>query len=325
MSRYIGDIILEARRDSNNVNYSSTSGISDDDFVRYANYGLQKLQGELINLDVDIFRKEQEIAVVADQREYTPADNIYLATAFVDVQYSPTGNYSDYYEIPEVGDSYRNTNSTGSVSGYNRRAGKILPSGIPSTSTGSFLLVYDRAVDNLNIRVGKISAQSLAVPNIDITLDSSADTFESRFIANETYVCITSAVGVPMAYNGLISAYNSGTNVITFSALTLESGFVATDVVGAYITLGRYTTTHFKGVALNFEDLIDRYIHHYMTLHTLARSDSNAIAFWTDQLSIVEGQILNSFRRAGKDEEDIMISNIGIMNTQPRNGRRMRF
>ena len=85
MATYVGDLIDEVRRDTENEDSSATVGIDTEDFLRYMNYGLQRLQGLLVANNVTIFRRAVDISVVADTAEYSVPDKVYLGECVVDV------------------------------------------------------------------------------------------------------------------------------------------------------------------------------------------------------------------------------------------------
>lgn len=312
---YIGDLITEVRRDTENESYSTNNGdsygISTEDFLRYANFALQRLQAKLVNQNVTLFRRTTDINLVANQAAYVIPDNVYLGESIVDVQYSPTGQESDFREIREIAESYRCFDVGSYVQGYIRRAGQVLVTPVPNESRGVLRVTYERAINKLDIRRGVLDAVTIsggAISANTLSLDIASDDDTRISGVTDKYLCICDKDGNVKTYNVPYTSYNNANGNFTHLAHTLGTGETA--AIGDYITIGKWTSTH--TVELNFPE-VDRYLSLYMAMKILRR-DSNADSeLISRELAAIEEEMIETFRTTSKDEWNIQIADEDIL------------
>lgn len=246
MDKYIGAIITAERHDTRN---RDTEAHSDANFLRYNQYAQDRLYG-LITLSYNwAFEETIEAAPVANEAEYVINDNLAFGTRITNVEYSPN-NDGKYSPIQITPNRYRTLVNSGKPLYYRRRHGRIVIEPTPTTTQGMFRFTYERALDTLALRVGRVNGAPSGT-TIDLThstYGSPTAADEALFVA-DTYVCISDADGVPMLYNGKISSYNEATDVITLTANVsdyLVGSYTLADLANGYMTLGKYTTTHSK-------------------------------------------------------------------------------
>lgn len=303
---YVGDIISNVRRDTRNEDVptaTSILGISDFDFLRYVNYGQENLQGLISNTNPQTFEVNIEISIVVGQDTYTIPDRVHADTRIVNVQYSPTGQVRDYRDLKERGISYRISENSSDPFGYTRQNGGLVLSGTPQRASSKLRITYERQLDSLDIRRGQITAASGSVITVGTNPDESSSPYN---LTNTRYVCVSTPDGVVQLYNGAVSSYNAGLNEITLSAAIstyLVSGYTVGSLVGSYVTLGKYSTTHSK-----LPDACQRYIELYCGMKAFGRDSSNDISIVKDELEIVLKQILNVYQMADKDEHTVQLS-----------------
>ena len=315
MTRYIGDLITEVRRDTENESFSTNNGdsygISTEDFLRYANFALQRIQAKLISNNVNLFRRAKDISIVANQASYSISDNVYLGESIVDVQYSPTSQEVDYREIREVADSNRYFGTSSQISAYTRRQGLLYVSPVPSVSQGTLRVTYERQIDMLDTRRGVIDAITIsggAITANTISIDHTIHDQARIDGITDKYLCICDKDGNVKAYNIPYTAYNNGSGNFTHPSFTLTSGLVP--AIGDYITLGKYTTTHMVDI---LHPAIERYTQIYMAMK-ITRRDSNVDSeLLSRELGAIEDEIIESYRASSKDEWEINIENSDIL------------
>ena len=310
MQNYIGDIITNARLDTQNADDIPTStnqvGIETKDFLRYANYAQQRLQGKISKVYPSAFIAEIEIAIVAAQASYSIADHVYLGTRIIKVEYSPTSAVKDYYPLPPT-NPYNTYNGSGMPCAYHRRDGYIIVEPIPATAQGSIRVTYERTLDKLELRRGRINGTPSGAV-IDLThstygAPTAAD--EALFVAG-TYICVSDHYGAPLLYNGIISSYVAGTDALTLSANVstyLPSGGTLAGLADGYITLGKYTTTHSK-----LPEDAERYLTEYANRRVGKRELSAGTAGIDAELTDIEQEIVSSYKMADKDVKPIPIA-----------------
>lgn len=309
MQTYVGDIIQNARYDTRNADDIPTStnavGIETKDFLRYANYAQQRLQGRISKVYPVMFEAQQEISIVAGTAAYSINDNVYLGTRIRKVEYSWSGNAADYYPLPPSS-PYNTYNSSGRPCVYHRRDGYIVLEPIPSQSTGTIRVTYERTLDRLDVRRGRINGTPSGAV-IDLTHSSygAPSTADEALFTAGTYVCVCDHYGNPLLYNGVISSYNSSTDALTLAANVstyLPSGGTLAGLDNGYITLGKYTTTHSK-----LSDEAERYLTEYTTRRIFKRESSDDSVGIDAELEPIEQELINSYKIADKDVKEIPI------------------
>ena len=310
MQTYVGDIISNARLDTRNADDIPTStnqvGIETAAFLRFVNFAQQRLQGRISKVYPVLFEAVQEIDIVDGQAQYSINDNVYLGTRIRKVEYSFSGSTQDYRPLPPT-NPYNTYNSPGRPCAYHRRDGYIILEPTPSGSTGTIRVTYERTLDRLDVRRGRINGTPSGAV-IDLTHStyggpSTAD--EALFVAG-TYVCACDHYGTPILYNGIISSYNSSTDALTLAANVdtyLVEGKTLADLADGYITLGKYTTTHSK-----LTDEAERYLTEYCSRRIFKRESSDDATAIDAELEPIEQELIVSYKIADKDVKPIPIS-----------------
>lgn len=315
MSTYVGDLITEVRRDTDNTDVSVDSsgnlqaGISTEDFLRYFNFALMRLQGLIIQRNTSLFRRSQDISLVAGQAQYTIDDNVFLKESIVDVKYSPDGQENNYQELKEMGESYRSYSPSYGIVGYTRRQGSIFLTAPPSASTGKLRVVYYRAVDRLDLRRGAIDAitfsgGSVSANTVSLDIATVSDESKARLGSiGDKYFGIVDKDGIVQAYSLPYTVYNTGTGTFTHSAKAAETGM--TPAIGQYLTLGKYSTTHLQ----ELDSLqVERYMQLYAAIKIFRRDSSSDEMGVAKEFAAVEQEILETFQILGGDEGEIQIA-----------------
>ncbi len=304
--KYTADLITECREDTGNQSFSSTTGISDAKFVRALNYGLENAQGIISRTCPKLFQSQKVINVVANQEAYTIPDRLYLGTRIVNVEYSPTGQASDYFKIFEQALIRRDSWARDAAVCYIRRNGEILLQPLPASAiTSGLRVIYERQVDTLALRAGIITGFSKSATNLtSLTLNTASDDATNLQVAQ--YICVNDKYGNVKMYNVPISAYNPGTGVITIQGGTFafQPGEDAT--IDDYVTIGQYTTTHGK-----LADPVERYVKSYANWEILSKDTASATkaGYFEKQLITIKGEIIESYQEADRDDDEIQIVN----------------
>lgn len=306
--RYIDSLITESRTDTNNTDFSSTSGINTEDFVRYLNFGQERLQSLILQQNPLTFQKEIVINVVAGQREYVIPDNVFMGERIVNVEYTSTGDDRNYFKITELGLSFRTNYPSNYASHYIRRNGAIILQPEPLTSQAKLRVTYERQLDKLDLRRGTISAVSLAgsvVSSITVNI-ATVSTDSSGLLTKAEYICINNKNGGVLAYGIPINGYNVATGAITIDggSFTLQSG--ESIPVGSYVTVGQYSTTHSK-----LKDICERYLICYCNWKIAGRdsTEGNKYKVISSELETIEAELIQNYQTADKDDSFIQIAN----------------
>jgi hypothetical protein len=308
--RYIGDLITEVRRDTENDSYSSNSpdeyGIKTEDFFRYANFAVQRLQAKLIASNATIFRRQTDIQLVANQAEYSIPDNVYLSESIVDMKYSPNGQETDLREIREIADSNRYYGDGSHINAYVRRQGKIYTSPKPNSSQGFLRTTYQRAIDQLDLRRGVITSSSVAgggtLSADTLTISTTGDDPDRISNVSDKYLCVVDKDGNVKARNIPYTAYTSGTGAFTHPAHVL--GDLESITTGDYITVGKYTSTHLTDIAY---PEVEKYLQLYMAMKILGRDSNTDMVVIRSEFYDMENTLMESVKFLFEDEWEINI------------------
>lgn len=298
--RYIKELLTQARRQTGNETFSSTSGISQDTLLEYVNDAQDHLQAVIVNKFPIEFVVQKIISVVSGQEEYTIDDNVFVNNRLLSLQYSTSGLAADYYSLRQKSVRDRITDTDTHPSFYIRRSGKILLNPIPSTSTGKLRVEYYRELDTVDIVRGNVSSTTLSGANlVDITLadDSDLDTAGLSEIGGTRvkYICFNNNFGEVTDYAIPILSYNSSNRVLTLDTTT---PYPVSASPGLRVTLGKYSTTHSK-----LPENCERYLKAYLVMKILMQDSSADVGEATSELSKIEQDILSSFGDVSEDLE----------------------
>lgn len=313
MDIYIGDLISNCRADTQNANdIPSTSdfvGIETSAFLRYANFAQDRLQGKITKKYPFAFMTRKEIDIVAAQELYSIPDNVSLNTKIITVEYSRTGNASDYVRLAP-GNMYNRNNRPGQhPTNYTRFDGQVLLEPQPQVAGGKIRVSYVRALDRTDIRRGTVDAVTINGSNQVTALSlSTTDDDETELVKLSTqYICVSDKAGTIKAYNIPVSGYNTGTGNFTLVG-TPTLGDDETITVGDYVTIGRYTTTHSK-----LPNEAERYLTEYVNRRIKKRDSSKDVQDLDMELKDIEKDIIENYSVPDLDVKSIPIIDRDIM------------
>lgn len=306
--RYVGDLITECQRDTNNKGSSSVSGVDPEDFLRYLNYGQDRIFALLLNKSPQLFQRQEILNLVANQEEYSLTGNLYLGCRIVNVEYSSSGNDRDYFKLYEQGYYSRDTYPQGYPRNYIRRNGSILVVPTPSQSQGTLRVIFERAVDRLDV----VRAVVNGTPSGAVIATTSADISASPTnISNARYICISDDDGVVLLRNGLVSSWSSPNLTLAANVSTyLTTGYTLADLAGKNITVYKNSTT-----VSELDNACESYLQAYcnwMVLGRDAATKEKALAFQT-AWQAKEAELLESYSLPDKDDDEIQISNESLI------------
>lgn len=290
--RSLDKLITLARERTNNTNYGTRSGISQNLAVQFANDAQDHLQSAIVAQHPQEFTVEQEIQVTSAQETYSIDDNVFGGGKIITIWYSPTGQQRDYYRLKPRTMFERQQQEGNDPLFYIRASGLIYLNPIPRNSSGKIKVSYYRELDWVDVVRGTVngtpSGAVIAAQN-QITPDD---------IGSTEYLCISDKHGNVMLYNGEISSYASNNITLAANVSTyLVDGYALADLASGKITLGKYSTTHSK-----LQDICERYLLVYLQKRLLNKQASNSSIVELDELKTIEADILVSF---GQPTEDI--------------------
>lgn len=291
-------LIYEARRISRNLpNANGEKAISDDQVLVYLNDAQDRIQN-LISAQKNIakiFATQAIISLVANQESYTIPERLLLNKQIEMVEYSSDGTLPNYYPLEKLHFFNRDSNTTNYPSGYFKRGGRIFLQPIPSVSSGTLRVTFEKTLDDLDIPRGLVSSigTGTATQFATLTLDSSADSYESTTPgwSNIQYACVVSPLGARKCYNILLTSYNTGTNLLTPNPTpfiydtTYDSQIAVSDV----LVFNKNTTTYSQ-----LPDECERYLIHYTAAELFGIDSSNDYKKELETVDEIEKDILKA-------------------------------
>ena len=274
--RYVKYLIDQIRRETENEDPTSFTGIKDSEFLQYLNDAQHRLQSLITAHHPRVFIEETEIDIVSGQESYDLPTDIFLENKVHKVEYSSTGELDDYYILEEADYSVRSSGSTGSPANYIRMSGKILLSPVPTS--GKLRINYIRRIRELDLRQMEFESGGYATDTGILTFKEASD-IDS--LSEHDYLCIVDKDGVKiksnLSYSNLL-----GTSITLDTGLGLGAG---------YLVGGKDTTTH-SDLPRNCE----RYLIAYCAWKIFKRDSSMDSGDQQAELSAMEQDIVDSYK-----------------------------
>ena len=309
MSRYISHLIDDVRQSTENTDVSDTVGIKDGEFLRYMNDAQYRIHNLIIQNHPSIFLTEYTTAIVGDQESYTLPNKAFIGNKVTQVEYASQTSGNNYYYPLRPGSLFERASgpgagfSVGAPYKYIRKAGAILLTPIPTSSTGNLRITYTHRVPKLDLRRGSVASVTLDTNALTITALSfniTTDSIDSTELAKYTRISVVDEEGNVKMSNIKFTAIDTATGVVTIDpTFVYESGETIT--AGDYIVAGKYSSTH-----VMLDELVERYIIAYATAKILQR-DSNVTDLQAQSfvLKEMENDILAAYSDVSDDIYEI--------------------
>lgn len=276
--RYVKYLIDQVRRETENEDQTSFTGIKDSEFLQYLNDAQHRLQSLITAHHPRVFIEETKIDIVSGQESYDLPTDIFLENKVHKVEYSSTGDLDDYYILEEADYSIRSSGSTGSPANYIRMSGKILLSPVPTS--GKLRINYIKRIRELDLRQMEFESGGYATDTGVLTFK---DISEIDSLSEHDYLCIVDRDGKKIHSN---LSYSDLTN----SKFTISTGLSSMSS-GGFIVGGKDTTTH-SDLPRNCE----RYLIAYCAWKIFKRDSSMDSGDQQTELSAMEQDIVDSYK-----------------------------
>lgn len=297
----ITKLLTEVRRSTRN---SDTTSIVDNEFIEAFNDAQDMGQSIIASVFPDLFVSQEIINTVANQEAYSITERVFLTTRIKTMEYSQTGQITDYYEIPPRSYKERST-VPGYPSFYIRRENGFYLNPIPNASSQKIRVTYERELDEVDIRRAKVTSTT-GTPITAITLNNASFPTNADILTLEVgdYICVSDPYGVVKAYN--IPVTSATATSITVPSHTLGSG--ETISAGDYITIGQYTTTHSK-----LPQTCERFLKTYVEWKVFNRDSSDQATAKLAELNSIREDMLASFANPSRDVHYVAIIDEDIL------------
>jgi len=287
MARYLQYLVTQARRESENEEFSSTNGIVDAEFIQYFNDAQHRLQSLIVAQRPSVFTEEKILNTVVEQESYTLPADIFLENMVSNIEYS-TGPDFNYYILDAGTLKDRNPGVFGLPRYYIRKNSQVLLSPIPQRDNEKIRVNYVRRVSELDLRRGSVASVTLGTDTITSLTLNTGD-LDSTDLDEHNYLCVIDRDGNFKMKNIPYDGINPGTGVVTVSSgFTFDEG--ETIEVSDYICGGKETTTHSE-----LPRHCERYLIKYTVNKILMRDSSIDVSDAFQELTLIENDIVESY------------------------------
>ena len=304
--RNLSILITQARRATENLEFSDSVGITDNEFIQYANDAQDELEAQISKANADVNIEKTYIDCVQGQEDYLLPDDTLLHTKLAHVLWSPNGSESQFRALQQGRPSEIISTYTGSPSFYVRlgQTVKVIPA--PQASSSKLKIYYQQKLPRLEVQAGKVGAVTTSGNTITaLTLDSGFSAYDKDTLLEEGFVTICDASGnVKMKAIPITDIDDTTLDVTVDPSFVFEDG--ETIAVGDFVLRGKRSTSH-----CSLPDICERYLLAYMQWRILKRDSSNDAIEQKDEMQMMLASIVDAY-----NEPDYAVDGIPIIDTQ---------
>lgn len=285
-------LITQARRQTENEEFSDTTGISTDELIQYLNDGQNRIFSKITIKHPGAFVVESpDINVTPGQESYSLPSDVYLDNRISIVEFSSTSDIRDFTRLQPASLHSRENGFAGFPNSYIRRSGKVLLQPVPSMS-GTLRVNYQRRIASLDIRRGSVASVVLDTATntiTSLTLETTDNDYDSPEINDSDHLCVIDVLGNQKMVKIQIDSMVESTGVVT-----INSGFTFADgetiAVGDKIVTGDNTSTHSE-----LQITCERYLIAYLAWKILKRDSSEDATEQAQEVFAMEKDIVESY------------------------------
>jgi hypothetical protein len=293
-------LILQARRDTDNEDFSDTTGIPDASFLAWANRAQSHIQAKILNTYPKAFQAEVEVQAVAADEEIALPAYLFLGARIEKVEFSATGNAVDYYELHLANDHMRRGLEAGQPVWYIRQSSRMIAMPPPSNAVGKFRITFQKAVPKLDKIRGTVASVTLAstLTALSLELDDNLTDENVDALEDAKYLTVIDEMGAILMEGIRITDVDVDTGVVTLysGAHTPVSG--ETLPVGALVVAGKRSTN-----VSTLPETCEDFLAVYLEWRAFKKDSSESAAEAAAELTNIEERILESF---SQDEPNVL-------------------
>lgn len=290
-------IVRDARLQSGDKAYSSTTGIRLSEWHRWMNDAQTAIYQKLLNCHSSLYTRQIVLPVTPGLATVPiPSTNpnaVNITANIVNVSYSFDGTAQNYYKL-----NLRTPSQEVSINaypeGYFLRDGNIVLTPIPGQNGGSLRVDFQYNLPSIDVRRALISGATTS--SLTFTINSTLvqeteDDFANGYI---DYVSVVDKDGTILASGMPITVYNSTTKVLS---ATLTAAQVAAITLGtSWLVYGKYATTNSQLL-----DTCERYVAHYVAWMAQLRNSNSEATATKVVLNEIEEEIMESISDLEED------------------------
>lgn len=315
-ARRVENLVVDCRRETENEEFTDTTGIQDEEFIRYMNDAQEDLQSAIARQHQRVFVKHRQYDSRAQVDTYDLPEDIYLDNRITNVWYTETGNSSDYRRLMSGQLVERVFDKSQNPALYIRSMNQLILTPIPGSSTkNAILIAYVRRLPRLDVR--RATVQSVTVDGDQITeliFDANVS-FDRDALLEEGYISIVNRDGAPTMQQIPILDIDANTGLATvapdfrfrnepmiLNQTTLEKA--ETIAVGDFAVRGRFGAN-----VTELPTVCERYLLAYMNWKILKRDSNQDSVEQTAELQSMRQEIVDIFAEVDDDTKNIAIQN----------------
>lgn len=303
-------LIQQIRRQTENQEFSDTTGISDEEFIQYFNDAQDDLIQAIQMNHPSVLEKEVIQQCVAGQEVYALPSDVFLGTRIRQIDYTPTGTDTDYFRLKQghLGERYPGFGSEPAY--YIRRSTDILLEPKPQSSRGKIRLTYQKTLPKLDTTKAKIAAvTTLGTQITALTLDLGTE-IDKEHLIEDNYFTVIDKFGAVTMQAILFDDIDDTTGIVTIDpAYNFTVG--ETIAAGSYLTRSKYSSN----VSI-LPDLCERFLLSHCGWKIFARSSSNDSQDAKTERDIALEVILASFSEPDDDTKYIPVLDASFLDVE---------
>ncbi len=304
--RNLALLITQARRATENLEFSDSVGITDNEFVQYANDAQDELEAQISKVNADVNIGTSIIQCSGGVSDYAMPSDALLKSKIAHILWSPNGDEQQYRTLTQGRMSEIVATYSGSPSYYVRVGSVIKLVPAPQVSSSTIKLYYAQKLPRLDLQAGLVGSVTTASSQITaLTLDSSFGAYDKETLLEEGYVTICDGLGNITMESVPITAIDDTTLAVTVTpGFTFDSD--ETIAAGNFLLRGPRSTSHGS-----LPDICERYIIGYMVWRILKRDSSNDAVEQKQEIDMMLASIVDAYAEA-----DIAVDGVPILDTQ---------
>jgi hypothetical protein len=301
-------LIASARSESLNREYSTSIGIPQDDFVRWANEAQDRAFSEINKTHPKYFTAEKIITAVANQEAYSLPAAAFIGQMEL-VEYSYDSSEANYRRLEQLKLPERMSNPSGHPAYYISRNAGFLSAPAPAAAGGSFRVTYIRKPKRLDIRRGGITSRTFSAPTLTaLTLANITTLDPSDQINSNNYLSVVDRNGSQVMAGIEYDSVSTGTGVVTITGSSFTAQTGETITTSNYVVIGQDAAN-----LSDLPDLCDRYILKWMVYKAFERDGSQLAGLAKKDCDEILVDITTSFADKEHDVSSVTILNNDFM------------
>jgi hypothetical protein len=298
--RQLEQLITASRRATNNLDFSSSAGVQDEEFIQALNDAQEEIHSIINTMFPTILMKvvEQDVTVGVDS--YAIPSDCYMGTRIDFIEYSASGLVQDYYPIRKGSVKERINGQNGNPAYYIRQGSDLIIQPAPQQG-GKLRITYQRVVPVLDIRRAQVASVVLSTNSItSLTLDTTV-AFDELALEEQNFITIVDKNGVVKMQDIPVDGIDGNTGAVTVTAgFTFQAG--ETIAQGDYALRGKYSSTHSQ-----LPDVCEKYLLEYCNMRIFMRDSSTDQAEVAALMQKIEATLRSAFAEPDNDPDRVAV------------------